>query len=238
MRILIVIFFVGWCHVLSAQIQVTSRSSPKHYYYEPLPMGPGELVMNLGLSLTLLPEQLVDQELPAPAIDFRMKHGLSDAFTLYASYATNYFTNVLAGGIAYNRGDKDFSYSINDGFIVFAGFFDAGGEFDKNSAAAVANVPSVHFGHRFGNSAISISLAATYILYAYTHVGSLEGNGLLHKINDINCTVAFEQPFFGNVRLSTGVNVTFSRTPYQIWMLYNEFDQYLMLPEFFFSFQL
>jgi hypothetical protein len=210
-----------------------------HYFYEPHPMGENVNVVNLGISFSLLPAPIVEQEIPAPAIDFQFKHGFSDRVSFYGSLSTNVFTNVLAAGLQYNIGDKDLSFSVGDAFVGFAGFFNLGGEFDNNTAAAVANIPVIRIGHRFGAVAMSLSMYASYVIYADTHVGSLEDKRAIRsKVNDIYATLAFEQPFFGKTSISTGISVTYSRTPYQIWMLYNVFDQYLVIPEFFFSFHL
>jgi len=209
-----------------------------HYFYEPRPLGAGDNVFNLGLSFSLLPAPIVEQEIPAPAIDLQFKHGFSPHLSGYGSLSTNFFTNVLIGGLQYNIGDEDLSFSVGDGLAFFAGYLDLGGEFDKNTAAAIADVPVLRIGHKFESVALSISMAVTYVLYADTHVGSLEDKGLRYRVNDIYFTLAFEQPFFGRTCISTGISVTYSRTPYQIWMLYNVFDQYLIIPEFFFSFHL
>ncbi len=223
--------------VISCTIAFSQTEAP-HYFYEPLPLPSGQNVMNLGLSISLLPAPIVEQELPAPAIDFQFKHGFSESFSGYGSVSTNVFTNVLFLGMQYNTGDEDLSFSIGDAFGGFAGFINFGGEFDRNTAAALANVPTIRVGHRFGTVAFSASLSSTYVIYADTHVGSLEDQGLRSRFNDVYFTFALEEPFFGTTHISTGISVTYSRTPYQIWMLYNVFDQYLLIPEFFFSFRL
>jgi hypothetical protein len=219
--------------------EACSQTTDVHYFYEPVPLGENVNVTNLGLSFSLLPAPIVEQEIPAPAIDFQFKHGFSDRLSFYGSYSTNIFTNVLAAGLQYNIGDPELSFSFGDAFVGFAGFFNLGGEFDNNTAAALANIPVIRIGHRFGTVAMSLSMYASYVIYADTHVSSLEDKAAIRsKINDIYATLAFEQPFFGHTSISTGISVTYSRTPYQIWMLYNVFDQYLVIPEFFFSFHL
>ena len=230
---MLILLFVGSFSLAQAQEEKKS-----HYFYEPLPIPPGEKVMNLGMSMTLLPEPIVEQELPAPAFDFQIKYGITPAFSLFGGASSNYLTNVGAVGFQFSFGDTAFSYSIGDGFIFFGGSFDLGGEFDKNTAAAIANAPVIRFGHRWDEVAISLTFAATYLLHADTRIGSLEDKSFSSKFNDIVGMFALEQPFWGNVRISTGISFTWSRTPYQIWMMYGVFDQYLLLPEFFFSFQL
>ena len=210
-----------------------------YYYYDPRPLPSGRSVCNLGISFSLLPAPLVEQEVPAPTIDLQYKRSLNSWLAFYGSLSTNYFTNILFTGLRLNTGDDAFSFGIGDAFAFFAGYVDLGGEFDKNTAVAIANLPVMQFGHKFENVAVSLSVSASYVLYADTHIGSLEDRiRLRSRFNDIYFTLAVEQPFFGDVRVTTGLSVAFSRTPYQIWMLYNTFDQYLVIPEFMFLFQL
>jgi hypothetical protein len=206
--------------------------------YDPAPMDPGENVMNLGVAFSLLPAPIVLQEIPAPTVDLQYKRGLTHDFSLFGNFSTNYFTNIIIVGAQYNTGEDGVSFAAGNGIVGFAGYMDLGGEFDKNTAAAIADVPMVRMGHKFERVTVSLMVAADYVLYSATKIGAFEEKGLSSRFNDIFFTLAFEQPFFGNQRVSTGVSVTYSRTPYQIWIMYNVFDQYLVIPEFFFSFQI
>jgi hypothetical protein len=232
MREILLLLCSLWCTVACSQNVGT------HDFYEPHPLRPGENIMNLGLSVTLLPEPIVVQEVPAPALTLLWKHGITDWFSGYATLSSNYVTNFLSVGAQINVGDDDFSFALGDAMGVFAGVFDLGGEFEKNSAAAIANTPTLRIGHRFKDVALSASFSASYLLHAGTTVASIEDRHIVSKFNDVTLTLALEQSFARQMRVSTGMSVTFSRTPYQIWMLYNTFDQYLMMPEFFFSIRL
>lgn len=215
-----------------------AQDSVVHYLYEPLPLGAGENVWNLGMSLSLIPAPIVEQELVSPTVEFQIKHGFSPRFTAYGGISTNYFTNLVGFGLQYNNGDEDFSYSGGCAIIGFAGTIDIGGEFDRNTAGAVALIPTARFSHRFGDVALTLLVSGTYILYADTHIGSLEDRGVRARFNDIAAEFALEQPFFGRTYITLGIGFTYSRTPYQTWMLYNTFDQYLVVPATFFSFRL
>lgn len=220
---------------LSARAQ---DSTIIHYLYEPLPLRAGENVWNLGMSLSLLPAPVVEQELIGPTLDLQFKHGFSPTISLYGGVSSNYFTNILGAGIQYNTGDDDLNYSAGVAIVGFAGIINLGGEFDRNTAGAFALIPTIRVGHRFGDVALTLLISGSYVLYANTHVGSLEDEGISSRFNDIAFELAIEQPFFGRTYVSLGIGFTYSRTPYQTWMLYNTFDQYLVVPATFFSFRL
>lgn len=215
-----------------------STTSGRRYYYEPRPLEPGTGVYNLGISMTLLPEPIVEQEIPAPALDLQIRYGLASDLSAFGGVSTNYFTNVLTTGLQWNTEQNAFSLGLGGALIGFAGFLSVEGQFDNNTAAALAVTPTLRAGYAFPDFSTSISFAATYLLHADTRVGSVEDQVMENRFNDFYFTLAFEQPFFKNTLVSTGISVAYSRTPYQSWMLFNTFDQFLMLPEFFFSFQL
>ncbi len=215
-----------------------AQDSVVHYLYEPLPLTAGQSVFNLGMSLSLVPAPIVEQELVAPTVDFQFKYGLTSYFTFYGGISTNYFATLVGGGLQFNNGDHEFSYSGGCAIIGFAGVMDMGGEFSKNTAGAFALLPTFRFSRRFGDVALTMLVSASYILYADTHVGSLENKNIQANFNDLAFEFAIEQPFFGKTYVSLGIGFTYSRTPYQIWMLYNSFDQYLVVPATFFSFRL
>jgi hypothetical protein len=190
------------------------------------------------MSLSLIPAPIVEQELVAPTVELQVKYGFSSHFTAYGGISTNYFTNLVGGGLQFNNGGPDFSYSAGCAIIGLAGIIDMGGEFSRNTAGAVALLPTVRFSHRFGDVALTMLVSGSYVLYADTHVGSLENKNIQSHFNDLAFEFALEQPFFGHTYVSLGIGFTYSRTPYQIWMLYNSFDQYLVIPATFFSFRL
>jgi hypothetical protein len=85
---------------------------------------------------------------------------------------------------------------------------------------------------------VSSTIAATYVLLAESDIADKTVDGPTGTWNDVYYTIAIEQPFLDSMRLSLGISVTYSRTPYQSWITYNTIDQYLVLPEFFIGVQL
>ncbi len=221
------------------QIEQSSESTDTvAYYYEPYPMKRGSMMIQLGGSFTLLPLPVVENEYPAPALDVQFKYGLNHNFILDVSFSTNYFSNLFHTGVQWNTNIDRFSLGIANHLGGFYGFINTTGQFDENSATAFYILPIIRMGYRLPKFSISVSLAASYIFNSYNKVSGLTAEGPQQKINDIFCTIAIEQPFLKHSLLSVGFSLNYARSPYQSWMLYNTLDQYLFLPEFFFSFQL
>jgi hypothetical protein len=223
-----------------AQTHLTdsSYSSEQSYFYEPYPQKPGSYILQLGASFTLLPEPVVENEYPAPAIDLQYKRGIFNHFSLVGSLSTNYFTNLLHCGIQWNTTYKDFSVGIANHLGGFYGFISIEGQFDNNQAFAFFYLPVLRFGYRLDKYSVSMSWAVSYVIRSENKVSGLKAAGPSNKVNDYFCTLAIEQPFLKHAHLSIGFSLNFARSPYQSWLLFNTIDQYLFLPEFFFSIQL
>ncbi len=220
--------------LISKTIQIRNNL----YFYEPFPQDIGSYLLQLGGSFTLLPIPVVENEYPSPAIDLQYKHGILKNVSIVGSFSTNYFTNLLHAGMQWNTNYDRFSFGIAPHFGGFTGFISVEGQFDDNSAYGIFFLPILRFGYRFDDLSISMSLATSYIFKSESKVSGLQAPGPEHTWNDIFLTIAVEQPFLKQQHLSIGLSLTYARSPYQSWLLFNTIDQYLFVPEFFFSFQL
>jgi hypothetical protein len=216
----------------------TAAEAAVSYFYEPFPQQPGESVFQLGASFTLLPEPVVENEYPAPALDVQYKRGIASHISAVGSFSTNYFTNLLHAGLQYNLSSGCFSFGMAGHLGLFAGFISSEGQFDNNSAFATFFMPVLRLGYRFDKFSLSMSWASAYIFIGESKVSDFRAVGIKNRWNDLFCTLAVEQPFLKNSLVSIGFSLTFSRTPYQSWLLFNTIDQYLFVPEFFFAFQI
>lgn len=208
------------------------------YYYEPYPMQPGSTVLQVGMSFTLLPVPLVENEYPTPAAEFQIKHGLSGSWSINGILSTNIFSTLLHGGPQWNTAIDRTSIGVCAHVGGFYGFISTEGQFDNNSAYAVVGIPMVRIGYRLDAFVLSTTFAASYVFVSESSVSGMEAPGPMNTINDLFCTIAIEQPFLRSSQLALGISLSYARTPYQTWLLYNTIDQYLFLPEFFFAVQL
>jgi hypothetical protein len=213
-------------------------SSFHYYFYEPYPLQVGLSIFQIGGSFTLLPITVIENEYPIPALDLQFKYGAFEEISLVSAFSTNYYSNLLHFGIQWNSNISDFAIGIGNHLGGFAGFISAEGQFDDNSAYAVYDMPVVRFGLRLDEFSVSLSFAASYIFKSVSKVSDLKAPGPEGTWNDLFCTLAIEQPIFKRTILSFGLSFTFSRSPYQSWLLFNTIDQYQFTPEFFFAVQL
>jgi len=225
-------------NLINSRVLDTTSQTAVVYFYEPYPQQVGSAILQLGGSLTLLPAPVVEDEYPTPALDLQYKRGMFKNISLVGSLSTNYFTNLLHIGIQLNLAKNDFSFGVENHLGGFAGFISIEGQFDNNSAYAIFYMPILRMGYRFANFSVSMSWAASYIFKSVNKVSSLKTKGPENNWNDLFCTLAIEQPFLKSSLISIGLSLTYSRTPYQSWLLFNTIDEWLFVPEFFFGFQL
>jgi hypothetical protein len=222
--------------LVPSHADTTAVSQP--YYYEPRPMSSGQHVIQLGVSFTILPLPVVEDEYPAPMIDAQFKYALSSAFCLAAVGSTNIFSNVLHGGLQWNTAIDRFSIGAALHAGGFYGYMSTEGQFDRNAAYALIGIPMLRVGIRLDDFALSTSLGASYVIVSGTTVSGMRAAGPTRTINDVFVTIAVEQPFIGSTMASVGITLSYARTPFHTWMLHNTIDAYLYTPEFFFAVQL
>lgn len=216
-----------------------STQTRRKYFYEPYPLRPGVQIFQIGGSFSLLPLPIAEQEIPYPAIDVQYKRGLIKNLSWVGSLSTNIYTNLFHTGLQWNFNSERFSFGLADHFGFAYGFMKAEGLFENVDAYAFYNMPVMRFGYGFNDFSISLSFSFTYVFKSSSFINGMKASiGPENSINDFYFTLAVEQPFLQNTLLSIGFSLTYSRTPWQSWMLYNTLDEWLFVPEFFFAVQL
>lgn len=214
-------------------------SSDPSYFYEPFPMQKGFSIFQLGVSFTMLPEPIAEQEIPIPAIDVQYKRGIFDGISLVGTLSTSIYSNILHGGVQWNTNLERFSFGIATHVGGAFGFIKQDNLFDDVHGYALYVMPILRFGFRLEGCAFSSSFVATYIFASESYVNGMRAPvGPTNTVNDLFCTLAVEQPFFKDLQVSLGLSLGYARTPYQSWMLYNTLDEWLFVPEFFFTVQI
>ena len=208
------------------------------YFYEPYPQKVGSSIFQIGGLFTFVPTPLVEDEYPIPSFDLDYKRGIHEFASFDARFTTNVFSNILHFGILGNMNTGRFSYGISNHIGAFYGFLTYEGQFDRNWAYSIFYMPTLRFGYRFDDFSISTSFSAIYLLKTASKVSNMNEISIDNTWNDYFVTFAIEQPFLKEQKISLGMSILFTRTPYQVWMLYNTIDEYMIEPEFFFAFQI
>lgn len=202
-------------------------------------MQKGSSILQLGVSFSMVPEPVAEQEIPIPAIDVQYKRGIFDGITLAGSLSTSIYSNMLHAGVQWNTNLERFSLGVATDVGGAYGFMKRDNLFDDVHAYALYLMPILRFGFRLEGCSFSSSFLATYVFASESHVNGMRASvGPKNTVNDLFCTLAAEQPFFKDLQVSVGLSLGYARTPYQSWMLYNTLDEWLFVPEFFFAVQI
>ncbi len=205
----------NYAPITSPEIKNSYDSLFFTYFYEPLPLQVGESIMQIGGAFTLLPTPDLE-EYPIPAIEIQYKYGLMENFSIVSSLSTNYFSSLLHLGLQWNIYGSCFSFGIANHIGGFVGTYHLD-MFDENFAYSVMDMPIIRFGIRADEFSTSISMGATYIFTSGSRVGDLSAPGPKCVWNDFSFTLAIEQPILRKTIMSLGLNLEFSRSPYQAW---------------------
>lgn len=219
--------------------QSDSSGSAPVYHYEPWPLACGQSVLTAGVVFALAPEPIVENEVPVPSLDVQYRRGLIPDVSLVATITTNVVASLGQLGMQWNDTAASLSYAAGANAVGFLGWLSDEGMFANSWAFAYGAVPFARVGYRFEEFSVSAMLAASWIVDAESRTNGMRTPANLSSpLNDYYMTLAIEQPFLRTGRVSTGLSFTLSRTPYQSWILFDTFDQYLLISEFFVGFQL
>ncbi|MDP2036572.1 MAG: hypothetical protein Q8L04_04260 [Ignavibacteria bacterium] len=209
------------------------------YFYEPYPMKKGSSIFQIGGSFSLLPIPLWEQEFTIPALDIQYKYGLTQNLCLVASLSTIlHYSNLLHSGIQWNVSTERLSFGVANHIGIASGYL-SDELFDYAWALGAFTMPIIRIGYKFNHFSLTLSFVTTYAFKTYSETHSIEGKvGSDGEFNDFYCTVTMEQPFLKKQHVAIGFSLAYARTHYQSWMLYNTVNEWLFVPEFFFSVQL
>lgn len=241
-KLIIMLLFISSINLNLFAVEIDSALAlPKtnSYYYEPYPMKSGDWLWQLGASATLLPVPVTENEIIVPSVDLQFKMGLSKRFSLVSSLYTNVFSNVLHGGIQWNKNYGNFSIGLVGHLGVFFGWMDLDEVYEINTAYAFIGLPMIRTGYRFEDFSLTSTIGASFIIYGNSKISEINTVGIATKNpHDLFLTLTFEQPFLRRTLMSFGFSVFFDNSPYQCWLLYNTLDYKMFIPEFFIRFQL
>lgn len=235
MRALVVIFLaIGSPFLLHAQQDSLDLAT---YVHSPRPLGAFNANLSIGFALTMLPQPLVESEMPAPAIDVRLRLALPLNFAIVGRGSSNVATNYASGGLMWSTEMSRFTvgFGLQAGYLYGSLTFLDG--FDTDVQAVLAT-PFVVTGLRLDDLTLSAKFELDYVVTQSRRVETLEVEGARRSFNGVAMTIAVEQPFFRTTHIALGVTLNYSRNPYQAWLAFNTFDDYQFYPELFAGFLL
>ena len=185
-----------------------------------------------GVSVTVLPRQLVEEELrQVPMLGGEARFGLPLNLSLTARAATNVITNGAGIGALWSLRIRRFALAIGDEQAFWYGFATVDG-FDLR-AHGWLNFPSISAGFAFDEFILSLKAEAQLVTYQRTVAGEIGVQSKKNTISGVAFTVAVEQPFWADRHFKVGAKINYSRQLYHAWLAFGTFNEFLAYPEFF-----
>ena len=207
---------------------------PKPYIFFPGAYQKWEYKISGGLSLTRLPNEIVEEEintLPMLNADFRM--GLPLKIMLHSKINTNYISNMFSLALQKNIIDKKFALAVGANSSFWFGQLYQ--EVIRLNAFGFIINPYIVGGVHFDDIYLSLKLENQYGTMRTFSEGVPLG-----KSNQPNSAYSFqftiEQPLWNNHWVALGLKLNYAKFNYQSWLTYSAIDQYLLYPEYSFTF--
>jgi hypothetical protein len=206
-----------------------------HYVFAPDPLSMFTANMSVGLALAILPQPLVESEVPLPAVDVRYRIGLPLNIGLVGRATSNYASTLVTAGPMWSVELT----RVTVGGGLKAGFFYGHLTFLEGfntSATGWLAYPFATVGVRFDDFTVSIAAEAEVLAQQQRRVEDIDVRSSDRTLNGGSLTVAIEQPFWKQTHIALGVTLAYSTNPYQAWLAFNTFDDRLFYPELFAGF--
>lgn len=190
----------------------------------------GEIVYSAGLSLTLLPRQIVEEEIRhIPMVNASLRYGFPSNFSVIAHLSTVYITNALSVGLIWSIPYDGFAFAMCDELSYWFGIADLNG-FDTN-AMGLINRPSVSAGIDVDGYKISAKTEMIVLLAHHTYFGTASVGRFKPELAGIATTFILEQEIAHTAFMSFSLRANYARPNYQIWLAFSVQDRWLLFPE-------
>lgn len=235
MRTSIMMVVLVWATVVLRAAPDSTSGSP--YVIAPNPLSSFTGNLSLGTSLTMLPQPLVEAEVPLPSVDIRWRLGLPLNVGLTGRFSSNLASTIVTAGpmfsVEWNRVTLGGGYKVGYfyGTVTFIDGFDT-------DVTGWLNYPFVTAGIRFNEFTISGVAEVELVLAQRLRVETIRIDKTGRTFNGASLTLAIEQPFWKETHIALGVTLHYSRNPYQAWLAFDTFDDILFYPELFAGFML
>ncbi len=231
-KILIILFLS--LLTISTAISAYNEEENKYIYF-PKAFNTFELKFAMGLSLTKLPTQIVEEEInSSPSLFFNSRLGLPLNLSLGMDLATNYISNIGTISLDY-RLDLDYIY-LSAGVNGSMWFGHVEFESIKLKSYGLLYNPIISVGINLDNEI----LLTTSIETQSGIMSTFSDDSLLATFKQPNSNFIFrislEQPLWNDNWVCIGVKFNFASFYYQSWLSYSAIKDYLLYPEFYFGF--
>lgn len=207
---------------------------PKTFIFYPGAFQRWEYKISTGISLTRLPNEIIEEEINTlPTINADFKIGLPLKFILHSSIKTNYISNMLS--IAVQKSLVDRKVALVAGTNASYWFGQLYQDVIRLKAYGFIVNPYIVGGFHFNDIYLSLKLENQFSI-----MKTSSDDVMLGRSSQPNSAYAvqfiIEQPLWKNNWVALGVKLNYSKFYYQAWLTYTAIDEYLLYPEYSFTF--
>ena len=226
-KLLLVLIISGSC--VSGYSQTTSPSNQSFYY--PQRLQSGQIKSILGLSMSNLPEDVIESDdlFYAPLFSYYFKIGIPANFQVEASANSNIVTFQIAAGLKWNYTLEKFSFA--PGYDV-AFWFGGLRHFGFNSKVrGWIHYPNLTIGYEFDDFTVSIKGELILITFLREFQDDLEIARGRNFYSGFAITTVIEQPLWDDNFFLVGLKINYVRFYYPQWPTFSRFNRFFFIPE-------
>jgi len=204
------------------------------HVFHPKPLSGWELRSSAGISVTILPRPVAEEEIrQAPMLDFHARLGCPADFSVLFNASTNIITNKASFGAAWGFNIGAFSFSAGDMHSYWYGSASLEG-FDTDAQGWI-NLPFVAAGYSDDEFLVHVRGEGQIILSRSTRVGEQELSSSRNLASGMSMAIVIEQPFFRRTSVALGIRLTWSNAAPHSWLAFSTIRERQLYPEFFFG---
>ncbi|MFA6541078.1 MAG: hypothetical protein WCT99_05690 [Bacteroidota bacterium] len=220
-----------------ASISVSSAQGIKEspFIAFPKPYESGMMHYSVGAALTLLPRQIVEEEIrQLPMVTVALRYGLPENFSVTAQLSTVYITNVVSAGAQWSMQTGNAAFALADEFSYWFGVADMDG-FDTK-AMGLINRPSISAGIQIDDDKVTVRSELLVMISQHTYFGSASVGRVKPEIVGVVTSLCLEQEILKSTSMSFALRANYALPNYQLWLAFSVQDRWLMYPEIQLSF--
>jgi len=193
-----------------------------------------EYKISTGISLTRLPNEIIEEEINTlPTINADFKMGLPLKFMLHSRINTNYISNMLSLAVQKSIFDRRTALAV--GINTSYWFGQLYQDVIRLKAYGFIVNPYISCGIHFNDIYLSLKFENQFSI-----MKTSSEDAMLGRSSQPNSAYAIqfivEQPLWKNNWVALGVKLNYSKFYYQAWLTYTAIDEYLLYPEYSFTF--
>jgi hypothetical protein len=206
----------------------------KPYIFFPGTYQKWEYKMSAGISLTRLPNEIIEEEINTlPMLNADFKIGLPLKFILHSKINANYISNMFS--LAFQKSIIDRKIALSVGANTSYWFGQLYQDVIQLKASGFILNPYIIGGIHINDIYLSLKLENQYsTMRTYSEDAPLGRSFQPNSAYSFQFSI--EQPLWNNNWVALGVKFNYAKFYYQAWLTYTAIDEYLLYPEYSFTF--